>query len=142
MHDDLIRTIIHFLFAYITIVAAMAKERGLRSSNDAKPWKCRCGKVNHPKKRRFFDVPAWECRGCKRGVRIFLYILLGLFGFHLNFSVVDHYLFILYLQFNGSFKSCLGEIDADGGSLIGKVWDQEDLREYFYSKLGFRSSQV
>uniref|UniRef100_A0ACD5W4B9 Uncharacterized protein n=1 Tax=Avena sativa TaxID=4498 RepID=A0ACD5W4B9_AVESA len=73
----------------------MARERGLRSSNDAKPWKCRCGAINHPKKRRFSDVRSWECRGCKR-------------------------------EFKGSFKFCLGEIEVDGGSLIGEVWDQGD----------------
>ena len=78
--SGIIRTIMHFLFTYITILAAMAKERGLRSSNDAKPWKCRCGKINHPKKHRFFDMPAWKCRGCKREVRIFSCILLALFG--------------------------------------------------------------
>jgi hypothetical protein len=114
----------------------MAKERGLRSSNDAKPWKCRCGTVNHPKKRRFSDVPSWECRGCKREVRIFSCRLL-LFRLNLSITVFDNYLFLHCLQFKGDFKFCLGEIEVDGGSLIGDIWDQEDLREYFYSKLDF-----
>jgi hypothetical protein len=92
--------------------------------------------VNHPKKRRFSDVPSWECRGCKREVRIFSYLLLVIFRFNLTITFFDYYLVFLCLQFRGTFKFCLGEIEVDGGSLIGDAWNQGKLREYFY-KLGF-----
>ncbi|RLN03589.1 hypothetical protein C2845_PM13G10260 [Panicum miliaceum] len=44
----------------------MAKNRGLRSSSDAKPWVCRCGVRNKPTKHQFFDLPAFSCHGCNK----------------------------------------------------------------------------
>uniref|UniRef100_A0A0E0M533 Peptidase C1A papain C-terminal domain-containing protein n=1 Tax=Oryza punctata TaxID=4537 RepID=A0A0E0M533_ORYPU len=74
----------------------MAKRRGLRSSNDAKAWKCRaCGTINRPTKHLFFKLPAFHCTNSDCGKK-----------------------------FCGSFKFCLGEINAQEKKVIGEVQDQ------------------
>uniref|UniRef100_A0A0E0M532 Peptidase C1A papain C-terminal domain-containing protein n=1 Tax=Oryza punctata TaxID=4537 RepID=A0A0E0M532_ORYPU len=96
--------VIHFYFSmsFLTphklIAVIMAKKRGLRSSNDAKAWKCKaCGTINRPTKHQFFKLPAFTCTNSDCGK-----------------------------EFRGSFKFCLGEIEAQGKTLVGKVLDQQE----------------
>uniref|UniRef100_A0A0E0M524 Peptidase C1A papain C-terminal domain-containing protein n=1 Tax=Oryza punctata TaxID=4537 RepID=A0A0E0M524_ORYPU len=87
----------------------MGKKKRLRSANDAKAWKCRkCGTVNRPTKHKFFKLPAFHCTNKDCG-----------------------------RKFRGNFKFCLGEIKAEGKSLIGEVLDQKNTPycvAYAYSK--------
>ncbi|KAL6592046.1 hypothetical protein ACP70R_049632 [Stipagrostis hirtigluma subsp. patula] len=55
----------------------MARKRG-RSLNDGKTWKCRrCGAVNKPTKHRFFNLPAFNCSGCPRKLKLDFKFCLG-----------------------------------------------------------------
>ncbi|KAL6870912.1 hypothetical protein ACP4OV_014760 [Aristida adscensionis] len=56
----------------------MAKKRCWRSLNDGKPWRCRrCDTLNPPTKHRFFKLPAFECRGCQRKLKLDFKFNLG-----------------------------------------------------------------
>ncbi|CAL4989442.1 unnamed protein product [Urochloa decumbens] len=48
-----------------------------RSSNDGKPWKCRCGNVNKPTKHRFFKLPAFQCGKCQTKLALDFKFCLG-----------------------------------------------------------------
>ncbi|CAL4985758.1 unnamed protein product [Urochloa decumbens] len=47
------------------------------SSNDGKPWKCRCGNVNKPTKHRFFKLPAFQCGKCQTKLALDFKFCLG-----------------------------------------------------------------